>query len=146
MTWDATNPRVQRWLRFLVGGGINTAFTYGVYLTLNLVMGYQSAYLMAYSMGVVFAYWFNAVLVFRVPLSWKGFFSYPLVYLIQYGVSALLLGVLVEFGSVSTTLAPLAITIGMVPLTYVMSKLMLAYIARDRRHFIATTPKKTRKE
>lgn len=115
----------RRWLRFLLGGGINTAFTYGVYIALNLVMGYQSAYLIAYSMGVVFAYWFNAVLVFRVPLSWKGFFSYPLVYVIQYGASALLLGALVEVGSVSETLAPLVVTVGMVPLTYVLSKRVL---------------------
>lgn len=125
MNYGETEPRTQRWLRFLLGGGINTAFTYGVYLALNLVMGYQSAYLIAYSMGVVFSYWFNAVMVFRVPLSWKGCFSYPLVYIIQYGTSALLLGALVEVGSVSETLAPFVITIGMVPLTYVLSKLVL---------------------
>jgi putative flippase GtrA len=119
------DPRVQRWLRFLLGGGINTAFTYGLYIALNLVMGYQWAYLLAYALGVVFAYWFNAVMVFKVPLSWKGVVSYPLVYVIQYGASALLLGALVEMGPVNETLAPLIITVGMVPLTYVLSKLLL---------------------
>ena len=125
MSYHDVKPRAQRWLRFLLGGGINTAFTYGVYLALNLVMGYQWAYLLAYALGVVFAYWFNAVLVFKVPLSWKSFFSYPLVYIIQYGVSALLLGALVEIGPVNETLAPLVVAVGMVPLTYVLSKLVL---------------------
>jgi len=127
------NPRAQRWLRFILGGGANTAFTYGAYLAMNLVLEYQVAYLIAYAMGVVFAYWFNAVVVFRLPLTWKGFFSYPLVYVIQYGASALLLGVLVEVAGVSEILAPLAVTIGMVPLTYVMSKRVLGWTNRPKK-------------
>ena len=127
----------RRWLRFLLGGGINTAFTYGIYLALNLTMSYQSAYLIAYSMGVVFAYWFNAVLVFRVPLSWKGCFSYPLVYVFQYGASALLLGALVAVGGVSETLAPLVVTVGMVPLTYILSKRVLKASSCIDRHRVS---------
>jgi putative flippase GtrA len=117
--------KVFRWLRFLLGGGINTAFTYGVYLALIQVIGYQLAYFIAYSIGIVFAYWFNAIMVFRVPLSWKGFFSFPLVYVFQYVVSALLLNGLIEIGVTSETLAPLFVTAGMVPLTYVLSRRVL---------------------
>lgn len=127
MIYGGKNPRAQRWLRFLLGGGVNTAFTYGIYLALNLVMNYQWAYLFAYIIGVVFAYCFNAVLVFRVPLSWKGFFSYPLVYVIQYGASALLLGALVEFANMSEKFVPLLVSVCMVPLTYTISKLILAW-------------------
>jgi putative flippase GtrA len=127
-------------MRFILGGGANTAFTYSAYLAMKLVLEYQVAYLIAYAMGVVFAYWFNAVVVFRVPLTWKGFFSYPLVYVIQYGASALLLGVVIEVVGLSETLAPLVVTIGMVPLTYVMSKLVLGWANRpkmvDDREFL----------
>ncbi|HEY8036079.1 MAG TPA: GtrA family protein [Methylobacter sp.] len=123
-----------RWLRFLLGGGINTAFTYAIYIALNLAMGYQSAYLIAYLTGVVFAYCFNAVIVFRTPLSWKGFFSYPLVYLFQYGASAMLLGILVNIWRVSETLAPLIVTVGMIPLTYVLSMLVLRTFSGDDTH------------
>jgi putative flippase GtrA len=127
---SAFGTRTQRWLRFIFGGGVNTAFTYGVYIAANLLLEYQWAYLIAYAMGVVFSYWFNAVVVFRVPLTWKGFFAYPLVYVIQYGASALLLGVLIEVADVRETLAPLAVTIGMVPLTYMMSKWVLGWTNR----------------
>lgn len=124
------NPRVQRWLRFVLGGSINTAFTYAVYLAINLVLEYQLAYLLAYAIGVVFAYWFNAVAVFHVPLSWRGFFSYPIVYIIQYSVSALLLGALVEIVEMSESIGPLLVTIVMIPVTYVMSKLVLRWSSR----------------
>jgi putative flippase GtrA len=70
-----SDPSSKRWLRFLLGGGINTAFSYAVYLALNTIMTYQFAYFIAYTLGVVFAYWFNSGVVFRVPQSWKGLFA-----------------------------------------------------------------------
>ena len=124
------NPRVQRWLRFILGGGINTAFTYTVYLAINIVLEYQLAYLLAYAIGIVFAYWFNAVAVFHIPLSWKGLFSYPVVYIIQYSVSALLLGVLVEIVEISELVGPLLVAIVMMPVTYAMSKSVLRWSSR----------------
>lgn len=126
------NPRAQRWLRFLLGGVVNTAFTYAVFLAINTVLEYQLAYLLAYAMGVVFAYWFNAVVVFCIPLSWKGLFSYPVVYVVQYLMSALLLGGLVEIIDIRESLAPLLVTTVMVPLTYVMSKLVLGWTNRPK--------------
>jgi len=118
---------MRRWLRFLFGGGINTAFTYCLYFALNLIMNYQLAYLLAYALGVVFAYWFNAVIVFKVTLSWKGFFAYPLVYVMQYCLSAFLLEVLVKVAHMDERLAPLLIVICMLPLTYMLSRYVLSW-------------------
>lgn len=114
-----------------MGGGINTAFTFGAYLALITVMSYQWAYLLAYILGIAFSYWFNAILVFQVALSWKGFFAYPLVYLIQYVLSALLLGALVEIAGVNDTWAPLLVAACMVPLTYAISRSVLAWSNRS---------------
>lgn len=119
------SPRVQRWLRFIVGGGINTGFTYLVYLGINVFLPYHSAYLIAYAVGVVFSYWFNARVVFRVPLSWKGLATYPVVYVVQYLVSALCLGGLVEFFRISELIAPLIVIAVMIPITYLMNKFVL---------------------
>lgn len=120
-----SSPRAQRWLRFILGGGINTGVTYALYLALNTVFGYQFSYLIAYVIGVVFAYWFNALVVFKVRLTWKGLFSYPLVYLAQYLVSALMLAGLVEFIKIPESFAPLVVVVFMVPATYVMNRVML---------------------
>lgn len=120
-----SDSRTKRWLRFLLGGVVNTAFSYAVYLALNTILAYQVAYFIAYALGVVFSYWFNAIVVFRVSLSWKGLLSYPVVYVVQYVVSAFLLGGLVEFAGIVESLAPLVVAIVMVPVTYVMSKFVL---------------------
>ncbi|CAN7710947.1 GtrA family protein [Pseudoduganella sp. LjRoot289] len=119
-----------RWARFGAGGAINTGFSYGLYLLLALALPYQLAYLLAYAAGVVFSYWFNAVVVFRVPLSWAGFLAFPVVYAVQYLISAALLGLLVEWLRVPHKLAPLAVAVCMVPLSYAISKLVLAWAAR----------------
>ena len=60
-----------------------------------------------------------------MPLSSKGFAAYPVVYVVQYLVSALCLGGLVEFLQISELIAPLVVAVAMIPLTYLMSKLVL---------------------
>ena len=117
--------RAQRWLRFVVGGGINTGFTYVIYLGINEFLPYHVAYLISYTVGVVFSYWFNARVVFCVPVSWKGLATYPVVYVVQYLVSALFLGGLVEFFRISELIAPLIVIAVMIPITYLMSKFVL---------------------
>lgn len=119
------SQKIKRWSRFIVGGAVNTGFTYGIYLGLNTLMAYQLAYFIAYATGILFSYWFNAVAVFKTPLSWRTFCAYPLVYAAQYAASAILLGVLVDLNGVNESIAPLVVTVGMIPLTYSLSKLIL---------------------
>jgi putative flippase GtrA len=127
MRWKAIQLGAQNWVRFLLGGIVNAALSYSVYLVLNLFLGYQWAYLAAYACGMVFSYCFNAAFVFEARLSWRGLFSYPAVYLIQYGASALLLGWLVESGVCSEAIAPLPIVILTLPLTFIMSKVVIRW-------------------
>jgi putative flippase GtrA len=117
--------KIRRWSRFIVGGLSNTVFTYLIYLGLSRFIHYQIAYFVAYCCGIFFAYWFNATFVFKVPLSWKGAVSYPSVYVIQYGASAVLLAILVRSVRLNASYAPLLVTACMLPLTYVMSKIVL---------------------
>lgn len=121
----AVTPRTRRWLLFLFVGGTNTVVSYGIYLALNLIWSYQSAYLVSYVLGICLSYLLNSRFVFRIPLSWRGIFAYPLVYLIQYLASAAALGTLVEVLHVHKSFAPLIVTAIMIPLTYSMSRLVL---------------------
>lgn len=122
---------MKRWLRFVLGGAANTGLSYAVYFALRQALGYQAAWLAAYAAGIVFAYWFNATRVFRVALSWRGLLSYPLVYLAQYLLSALLLRVLVERWGAATAWAPLPLALLMLPLSFGMSRWLLAGARRD---------------
>lgn len=112
-------------IKFVVGGGINTAFTYGVYFGLQVIMPYQAAYTFAFALGIVFSYWFNSTIVFKTPVNWKGFMTFPLVYLIQYVLSAILLVFFVEQIGVNQLFAPLFVIIVTVPITFILTRWLL---------------------
>lgn len=116
------NPNV---LKFFLGGIGNTALTYLVYLLLNTFLDYKLAYFIAYFLGIIMAYFINSMAVFQVNLSWKKFIIYPLIYITQYILAALLLKFLVEVIGLSTLWAPLVVTMGIFPLTYLMNKIIL---------------------
>jgi putative flippase GtrA len=122
--------RGRRWIVFLIGGGLNTALTWGLYLLLTLALPYQAAYLVTYVLGIAFSYVFNARFVFGAPLSWRAAMAYPSVYVVQYVAGAMLLSALVEYFRLPKAYAPLIVTVVMIPATYVMSKLVLAWAQR----------------
>ena len=112
-------------LLWALGGGINTVFTYGLYLALNLVFSYRVAFTASYVLGIVFAYFYNSLVAFKRPLSLKKFLQFPLVYLVQYLLSIGLLSVFVQTLDVSETLAPIFVLILVMPVTYLLSKWIL---------------------
>ena len=125
MTLLKENPRTRRWISFLVGGCLNTGLTYCIYLLLSLLVNYQAAYAVAYLAGIAFSYAFNSKIVFQVERSWKGLLLYPSVYLIQYLTGAVLLQLLVEKMNLSKNLAPIAVIILLIPLSYTLSKIFI---------------------
>lgn len=120
-----SKENLRRWVSFLIGGGLNTLLTYGIYLLLNMYMSYQKSYVIAYVSGIIFSYLFNAHVVFNVKKSWKGLMAYPLVYLLQYILGALLLSLMVEKLGIPEELAPLLIIVLLLPVTYLLSKTIL---------------------
>lgn len=112
-------------LRFLVTGGLNTIVTYGIYLLLKGAVGYQIAYLISYVSGILFSYFMSAIFVFRKKISLRTFSRFPVIYVIQYAVGALLLGVLIHTFSIPTTIAPLLVILVTLPLTFILSRFVL---------------------
>lgn len=111
--------------KFLVCGALNTALTYAIYYCLQLILSYQIAYASAYVAGIVFSYWLNSTFVFKTPMTWRGLLAYPVVYLVQYLLSAVLLGLLVEQLDLPKELAPLVVIVISIPLTFVMTRWIL---------------------
>ncbi|WP_259674621.1 GtrA family protein [Pseudomonas fluorescens] len=125
MSITISKENVRRWVSFLAGGCLNTLLTYGIYLLLNMYISYQKSYIIAYISGIVFSYLFNAQIVFNVKKSWKGLMAYPLVYLLQYILAALLLSLMVERLGIAKEIAPLLIIVLLLPVTYLLSKTIL---------------------
>jgi putative flippase GtrA len=90
-----------------------------------MYMSYQKSYVIAYVSGIIFSYLFNAHVVFNVKKSWKGLMAYPLVYLLQYALGALLLSLMVEKLGIPEEFAPLLIIVLLLPVTYLLSKTIL---------------------
>ncbi len=109
-------------VRFLLSGGINTAFTYAVYLLLLHVLSYRVAYTASYIAGIALAFMLNRSFVFRTHRGWKSVVLFPFVYVAQY-----LLGLLVAIGWVETLQlpaegAPLAAIAVTIPATFLLSR------------------------
>jgi putative flippase GtrA len=119
------NAQVRRWINFLIGGGLNTGLTYGLYLALSHWINYQVAYAVAYATGIVFAYFFNSTVVFKVQHSWIGMFIYPIIYVAQYLLGAALLNLLVEHLHLHKAIAPLLVILLLLPCSYLLNKYVL---------------------
>ena len=116
---------LQRWSRFLVVGAVNTAMSYFAYLLLKLILDYQIAYFFAYVAGIVWSYFLNAALVFHSHPSWRTFLQFPIVYIAQYVIGALLLKIFVDKLMLSDVFAPLLVTVLTLPITYVLARSIL---------------------
>lgn len=119
------NPQVRRWISFLIGGGLNTGLTYCLYLLLSYLIDYQIAYAIAYVAGIVFAYFFNSKVVFKVEHSLIGMLVYPTIYLVQYIFGALLLNLLVEHLHLHKAIAPILVILLLLPSSYLLNKIVL---------------------
>lgn len=128
-----TSKRIPEVARFLLAGLATTIFSYGIYLALLLVLPYLSAYVISYAAGIVFSYFINAYFVFKQRFNWHTFFRFPLVYVVQLGISLLILRVAIHRFAVPETLAPLIVIVITVPITYLMSRFILKRNSHDRQ-------------
>jgi putative flippase GtrA len=120
-----------QFLRFLVTGGINTALTYVLYLLLLLLLDYLPAYSVAYVVGIALSYGLNSVFVFRQPMNWRSLARFPLVYVVQYLLTAALLWLFVDMLGVDQRIALLAAIAVTVPVTFLAARLAILP-GRDR--------------
>jgi putative flippase GtrA len=114
-----------KWVKFLIGGGLNFALTYAVYLALNIFLFYQYAYFLAFVIGIIWAYWFNSTFVFEAKKSVQTMLAYPSIYLIQYLLSALILWLGVYWLGAPEFIVPIIATGICIPMTYFLNKLIL---------------------
>jgi putative flippase GtrA len=118
--------RQHEFLRFLLTGSINTTASWLVYLVLlNVGAPYPLAYSFAYVFGIVFTYYLNTRWVFRVPMSWQTFLQFPLVYVVQYSISMVVLHILVKWLHFPVNFAPLAVIALTMPITFLLSRFVL---------------------
>lgn len=108
----------------MVSGGLNTAVTYLLYLSLLPFLSYRISYTISYAVGIFFSYALNRTYVFR---SHRGIFSVillPMVYVVQYVLSIVLLWLLVIKAKVPAAVAPLVIVAITIPMTFWLTRIV----------------------
>lgn len=113
-----------RFLRFLVVGGFNTAFNYGVYaLSIFLGAGHVIAATISFVVGIVVSFTTHGRIVFEKE-GRGGFVPFVLAWLFIYGVYVFVLDLLVRRAGVNEYLAGLL----MLPFTVVLSFVVLRFV------------------
>ncbi|ARP84092.1 hypothetical protein CAL12_26935 [Bordetella genomosp. 8] len=114
-----------QFLRFLVGGGINTAVTYVLFLALASFMRTSVAYTITYVFGIALSYAINILLVFRRRPSVATAAMYPAVYGLQYLYGLLMLSFLIDRVGMTKQVAMLVVIVTSIPLTFAATRLLL---------------------
>ena len=119
---DMANEK--RFVRFLLVGTLNTAFSYLVYALLLLVgLHYAVANLGAVVLGIIFSFKTQGVLVFRDPRN-TLFAKYVASWIVIYGANVALIALFVRFG-LNPYQAGLAVLPLIVPTSYFVQKILI---------------------
>lgn len=127
ITYIQTLWRRHRWLRFLITGGVNTGFSYGIYALLVFMgLNFAVSNLCSLVLGILFSFRTQAALVFNS--TGRGlFWRYVAVWTVLYFSNILMIGGLIRLGANAYTAGAIAI----VP-TAVMSFFLQKYVVFPR--------------
>jgi putative flippase GtrA len=114
-----------QFVRFLLGGGINTAVTYVLFLVLSSFVHHAVAYSIVYLIGIGLSYAINVRWVFRSHSSARTVVAYPMIYGVQYVYGLAVLSLLIDRLALSSDIAMLIVIGTSVPLTFVLSRALL---------------------
>jgi putative flippase GtrA len=114
-----------QFLRFVIVGGVNTVATYLVYLAFLQIVDYRIAFTVSFVAGIFIAYALNSSVVFKTRWALSRLVSYPLVYLVQYGLSLGLLTLLVDALGIDRRLAPFISLVALLPVTFLLNRWFL---------------------
>lgn len=106
-------------------GCLNTLATYLLYLSLLLLFPYNLAYSCSYAGGIIISYYLNVLFVFKKKVGWKSFLQFPLVYVLQYVLSIGFINILILYGDLTQTIAPIVAIILTIPITFLLSKFVV---------------------
>lgn len=104
---------------------MNTGVTLLLFELLRRVMPYLAAYSITYVIGIGLSYWLNANFVFKIRKSVRNAIAFPLVYVVQYLVGALLLWALVGKLALHPAVAVIVVVASTLPLTFVLTRFVL---------------------
>jgi putative flippase GtrA len=112
----------REFIRFVCVGLVNTAGGYLLYLLLLRFLPYTVSYTLVYATGIFVSYGLNSRFVFHQPMALKKALRFPVVYAVQYVLSALMLWAAVELFAVDPRVAFLLAVALTVPVVFLLGR------------------------
>lgn len=116
---------IGRLARFGLVGAFNTGIYFALYLPLHTVAPYLVAHLGATAVAMVFSYFLNCFITFRVRPRWSTFLLFPLSNLTNVLVTTAGLPIAVQWCGIDERVAPLPVSLLAIPVTYVVASLVM---------------------
>ena len=113
------------WLRYAGVGVVNTVSYYVIFRALHHFTPYLVAHAMAFAVCIVISFFLNCAFTFHVSPTWRRFIRFPLSTLTTFIVMTVGVSVLVEGVGADPNVASLVSALAAVPLSYVISRLLL---------------------
>lgn len=98
---------------------------YIVFRVLHQFMPYLMAHALAFAVCIVISFFLNCALTFHVSPTWRRFIRFPLSTLTTFIVMTVGVSVLVEGVGADPNVASLVSALAAVPLSYVISRMLL---------------------
>ncbi len=108
--------------RYLLAGGVNTAFSYLLYLALLQVTSYRVAYLLSFVAGITLSYLLMRFAVFRAPGRRFSQVWVVASHLMQLALGMVIVEIWVKVLQGPPALAALAAVLVCVPLMFVVQR------------------------
>ena len=123
-TVDRTSARRSgaRLLRFVAAGATNTLISISFYQVALFVMGHLPAYLLAFAVGVVIAYFLYARHVFNAQTSKRGFILFAAFYTAAGVAGSLINSGLIDAAGLHARVAIFVTVLIMLPINYFGSR------------------------
>lgn len=112
---------IARLVRFGAVGVANTVIYYVVYLGLRTQMMYMIAHVCAFTFAMICSYFLNCYITFKARPRWRTFLLYPLSNVASFTLTTVGLPIAVGVFGVDQRIAPLAVAIFAVPITYLLA-------------------------
>ena len=118
-------PTTGEFLRFVLVGFVNTGLTYVLFAILSSFIHYSISYTIVFVLGIFIFYFLNTRFVFGEKPHLRTLFAYPLVYIVQYVIGLVLLGLLVDQLKINRLIASPLVIIATLPITFVASRFII---------------------
>lgn len=122
---------LRRLIRFGFVGVLNTGIYFAFYLLLHQAIPYLLAHVVATGIAMVFSYFLNCFITFRISPSWKTFLLFPLSNAFNFVITTVGLKMSVQWLGIDERIAPLPVAVLAIPVTYVATHFLMMGRWRD---------------